>query len=339
MPGAKRTSPVLQSYRCAGLSPINRYPSIFGAYTTLNEYSKETMWQKWKLKEEEGAAAADKEAVNRIGITHWSHGVSWNIPITGPLSREEPRKRQGSRKWKGKWKSQLMYSSSITHTTNLVITMTNPWISGPIHLWCFCTNAFHSGLFHCKGPKVKWANLVRDTIFILLSWGKILWGWQTFFIDCILDVRHKFAPYPPFGNCRVWPFPCSQILTLKEISPSWVKERETSWRYLYQFLDWLGICNYFSLLLPAAHSFPTYIPITRWQPTEMLCPPTAITYSGLNLEEMRVHLFTSTLFMQFLYRYHLPHLLATTQKLKATWLLLLLLPMPGRHVECKQRYL
>lgn len=278
------------------------------------EYSKETMRGKSELKYEGAAAKQTSSGLNRDYITQWSYGIgetfSLLVPnVKGgasiPLSRSE----------KAMEKANPMYSSLYSQLTQYFGDQ--PMTSGPVYVGAFVLMLFILGCFIVKGP-MKWALLGATIFSILLSWGKNFMGLTDFFIDYI-PMYNKFRAVSSILVIAEFTIPLLAILTLKEIltKPELLKEKL---KYIYISF---GLTGGLALLFAIAPRlfFPTYIPGNEMAALQNALPADQLSPIIANLEEMRVHLFTSDAWRSFfIVTIGTLLLLAyNAKKLKATW--------------------
>ena len=278
------------------------------------EYSKETMRGKSELKYEGAAAKQTSSGLNRDYITQWSYGIGETFSLlvpnvkggaSVPLSRSE----------KAMEKANPMYSSLYSQLTQYFGDQ--PMTSGPVYVGAFVLMLFILGCFIVKGP-MKWALLGATIFSILLSWGKNFMGLTDFFIDYI-PMYNKFRAVSSILVIAEFTIPLLAILTLKEIltKPELLKEKL---KYIYISFGLTG-----GLALPFAIAprlfFPTYIPGNEMAALQNALPADQLSPIIANLEEMRVHLFTSDAWRSFfIVTIGTLLLLAyNAKKLKATW--------------------
>ena len=278
------------------------------------EYSKETMRGKSELKYEGAAAKQTSSGLNRDYITQWSYGIGETFSLlvpnvkggaSVPLSRSE----------KAMEKANPMYSSLYSQLTQYFGDQ--PMTSGPVYVGAFVLMLFILGCFIVKGP-MKWALLGATIFSILLSWGKNFMGLTDFFIDYI-PMYNKFRAVSSILVIAEFTIPLLAILTLKEIltKPELLKEKL---KYIYISF---GLTGGLALLFAIAPRlfFPTYIPGNEMAALQNALPADQLSPIIANLEEMRVHLFTSDAWRSFfIVTIGTLLLLAyNTKKLKATW--------------------
>ena len=278
------------------------------------EYSKETMRGKSELKYEGAAAKQTSSGLNRDYITQWSYGIGETFSLlvpnvkggaSVPLSRSE----------KAMEKANPMYSSLYSQLTQYFGDP--PMTSGPVYVGAFVLMLFILGCFIVKGP-MKWALLGATIFSILLSWGKNFMGLTDFFIDYI-PMYNKFRAVSSILVIAEFTIPLLAILTLKEIltKPELLKEKL---KYIYISF---GLTGGLALLFAIAPRlfFPTYIPGNEMAALQNALPADQLSPIIANLEEMRVHLFTSDAWRSFfIVTIGTLLLLAyNAKKLKATW--------------------
>ena len=278
------------------------------------EYSKETMRGISELKYEGAAAKQTSSGLNRDYITQWSYGIGETFSLlvpnvkggaSVPLSRSE----------KAMEKANPMYSSLYSQLTQYFGDQ--PMTSGPVYVGAFVLMLFILGCFIVKGP-MKWALLGATIFSILLSWGKNFMGLTDFFIDYI-PMYNKFRAVSSILVIAEFTIPLLAILTLKEIltKPELLKEKL---KYIYISF---GLTGGLALLFAIAPRlfFPTYIPGNEMAALQNALPADQLSPIIANLEEMRVHLFTSDAWRSFfIVTIGTLLLLAyNAKKLKATW--------------------
>lgn len=278
------------------------------------EYSKETMRGKSELKYEGAAAKQTSSGLNRDYITQWSYGIGETFSLlvpnvkggaSVPLSRSE----------KAMEKANPMYSSLYSQLTQYFGDQ--PMTSGPVYVGAFVLMLFILGCFIVKGP-MKWALLGATIFSILLSWGKNFMGLTDFFIDYI-PMYNKFRAVSSILVIAEFTIPLLAIFTLKEIltKPELLKEKL---KYIYISF---GLTGGLALLFAIAPRlfFPTYIPGNEMAALQNALPADQLSPIIANLEEMRVHLFTSDAWRSFfIVTIGTLLLLAYNAKnLKATW--------------------
>ena len=278
------------------------------------EYSKETMRGKSELKYEGAAAKQTSSGLNRDYITQWSYGIGETFSLlvpnvkggaSVPLSRSE----------KAMEKANPMYNSLYSQLTQYFGDQ--PMTSGPVYVGAFVLMLFILGCFIVKGP-MKWALLGATIFSILLSWGKNFMGLTDFFIDYI-PMYNKFRAVSSILVIAEFTIPLLAILTLKEIltKPELLKEKL---KYIYISFGLTGGLALLFAITPRLF-FPTYIPGNEMAALQNALPADQLSPIIANLEEMRVHLFTSDAWRSFfIVTIGTLLLLAyNAKKLKATW--------------------
>lgn len=278
------------------------------------QYSKETIRGKSELKYEGAAAKQTSSGLNRDYITQWSYGIGETFSLlvpnvkggaSVPLSRSE----------KAMEKANPTYSSLYSQLTQYFGDQ--PMTSGPVYVGAFVLMLFILGCFIIKGP-MKWALLGATIFSILLSWGKNFMGLTDFFIDYI-PMYNKFRAVSSILVIAEFTIPLLAILTLKEIltKPELLKEKL---KYIYISF---GLTGGLALLFAIAPRlfFPTYIPGNEMTALQSALPANQLSLIIANLEEMRVHLFTSDAWRSFLIVAigTLLLLLYNAKMLKTTW--------------------
>ena len=314
---AWRKKELLQFFKATGVLIV---AGLIGVSINLSnlyhtyEYSKETMRGKSELKYEGAAAKQTSSGLNRDYITQWSYGIGETFSLlvpnvkggaSVPLSRSE----------KAMEKANPMYSSLYSQLTQYFGDQ--PMTSGPVYVGAFVLMLFILGCFIVKGP-MKWALLGATIFSILLSWGKNFMGLTDFFIDYI-PMYNKFRAVSSILVIAEFTIPLLAILTLKEIltKPELLKEKL---KYIYISF---GLTGGLALLFAIAPRlfFPTYIPGNEMAALQNALPADQLSPIIANLEEMRVHLFTSDAWRSFfIVTIGTLLLLAyNAKKLKATW--------------------
>ena len=278
------------------------------------EYSKETMRGKSELKYEGAAAKQTSSGLNRDYITQWSYGIGETFSLlvpnvkggaSVPLSRSEKAMEKANPKYSSLYSQLTQYFGD------------QPMTSGPVYVGAFVLMLFILGCFIVKGP-MKWALLGATIFSILLSWGKNFMGLTDFFIDYI-PMYNKFRAVSSILVIAEFTIPLLAILTLKEIltKPELLKEKL---KYIYISF---GLTGGLALLFAIAPRlfFPTYIPGNEMAALQNALPADQLSPIIANLEEMRVHLFTSDAWRSFfIVTIGTLLLLAyNAKKLKATW--------------------
>ncbi len=265
--------------------------NISNLYHTY-EYSKETMRGKSELKFDGAAAEQTSSGLNRDYITQWSYGIgetfSLLVPnVKGgasiPLSQSE----------KAMEKANPMYGSLYSQLTQYFGDQ--PMTSGPVYVGAFVLMLFLLGCFILKGP-MKWA-LVGATIFsIVLAWGKNFMGLTDFFIDYV-PMYNKFRAVSSILVIAEFTIPLLAMLTLKEIlsHPELLKEKL---KYIYISFGLTGGLAFLFAVAPRLF-FSAFVPAQEMAALQNGLPADQLPAIVANLEEMRVHLFTSDAWRSF----------------------------------------
>ncbi|MDR0658512.1 MAG: YfhO family protein [Mediterranea sp.] len=295
----------------AGLIGISA--NLSNLYHTY-EYSKETMRGKSELKQE-GVAASQQTSsgLDRDYITHWSYGIGETftllIPNTKggasvPLAGNEKAMEKANPVYAGLYSQLTQYWGD------------QPMTSGPVYAGAFVVMLFVLGMFIVKGP-VKWALVAATALSILLSWGKNFMGLTDFFIDYI-PMYSKFRAVSSILVIAEFTIPLLAVLALKEIleRPQLLKEQRRS------FYIGFGLTAGIALLFAVApRLFFSFIPATELAALQKGLPAGHLAPVIANLEEMRIHLFTSDAWRSFfiIVTGTLLLLLYRSGKLKTTW--------------------
>ena len=256
------------------------------------EYSKETMRGKSELKFEGAAAKQTSSGLNRDYITQWSYGIGETFSLlvpnvkggaSVPLSQNETAME----------KAKPMYGSLYTQLTQYFGDQ--PMTSGPVYVGAFVLMLFLLGCFIVKGS-MKWA-LVGATIFsIVLAWGKNFMGMTDLFIDYV-PMYNKFRAVSSILVIAEFTIPLLAMLTLKEIfaNPNLLKEKL---KYIYISF---GLTGGLSLLFAVAPRlfFSAFVPAQEMAALQNGIPADQLPAIIANLEEMRIHLFTSDAWRSF----------------------------------------
>lgn len=170
-----------------------------------------------------------------------------------------------------------------------------PGTSGPVYVGAFVMFLFILGCFIVKGP-MKWALLGGTLFSILLSWGKNFMGLTDFFIDYI-PMYNKFRAVSSILVIAEFTIPLLAIMALKEVidRPSLLKEKAKA------FYISLGLTGGLSLLFAIAPRvfFPTYVSSMEMSALQNAIPAEQLAPILMNLEEMRVAIFTSDAWRSF----------------------------------------
>lgn len=309
LPGFFKASAVLIVAALIGAS-VN----ISNLYHTY-EYSKETIRGKSELVKQ-NSDDQTKSGLDRSYITQWSYGIgetfSLFIPnVKGgasvPLAANEKAMEKANPMYSGLYSQIGQYWGE------------QPGTSGPVYVGAFVMMLFILGLFIVKGP-MKWALLAATVLSILLSWGKNFMGFTDFFLDYI-PMYDKFRAVSSILVIAEFTIPLLAIMALKEIvtRPQLLKE---NLKYVYISFGLTGGIALLFAVLPKVF-FPSYISSMEMQALQNAIPVDQLAPIVANLEEMRIHLFTSDAWRSFFIILIGTGLLLTYNmgKLKAQWMI------------------
>lgn len=309
LPGFFKASAVLIVAALIGAS-VN----ISNLYHTY-EYSKETIRGKSELVKQ-NSDDQTKSGLDRSYITQWSYGIgetfSLFIPnVKGgasvPLAANEKAMEKANPMYSGLYSQIGQYWGE------------QPGTSGPVYVGAFVMMLFILGLFIVKGP-MKWALLAATVLSILLSWGKNFMGFTDFFLDYI-PMYDKFRAVSSILVIAEFTIPLLAIMALKEIvtRPQLLKE---NLKYVYISFGLTGGIALLFAVLPKLF-FPSYISSMEMQALQNAIPADQLAPIVANLEEMRIHLFTSDAWRSFFIILIGTGLLLTYNmgKLKAQWMI------------------
>ena len=309
LPGFFKASAVLIVAALIGAS-VN----ISNLYHTY-EYSKETIRGKSELVKQ-NSDDQTKSGLDRSYITQWSYGIgetfSLFIPnVKGgasvPLAANEKAMEKANPMYSGLYSQIGQYWGE------------QPGTSGPVYVGAFVMMLFILGLFIVKGP-MKWALLAATVLSILLSWGKNFMGFTDFFLDYI-PMYDKFRAVSSILVIAEFTIPLLAIMALKEIvtRPQLLKENI---KYVYISFGLTGGIALLFAVLPKLF-FPSYISSMEMQALQNGIPADQLAPIVANLEEMRIHLFTSDAWRSFFIILIGTGLLLTYNmgKLKAQWMI------------------
>lgn len=280
-------------------SAILLVAGIIGISTNLSslyhtyEYSKETMRGKSELKQESvNAAQQTSSGLDRDYITHWSYGIGETFTLLVPNTKGGASVPLASNP-KAMEKANPMYAGLYSQLGQY--WGNQPGTSGPVYVGAFVVMLFILGLFIVKGP-MKWALLAATLLSIFLSWGKNFMGFTDFFIDYI-PMYSKFRAVSSILVIAEFTIPLLAILALKEIleRPQILKKNI---KYVYiSFGLTAGIAFLFAVA-PRLF-FSSYIPATELSALQQGLPAEHLAPFITNLEEVRIHLFTSDAWRSF----------------------------------------
>lgn len=278
------------------------------------EYSKETMRGKNELKQEGAAAKQSRDGLNRDYITQWSYGIdeTWSLLVPNvkggasvPLSQSETAME----------KANPMYSSLYPQLTQYFGDQ--PMTSGPVYVGAFVLMLFILGCFILKGP-MKWALLGATIFSIVLAWGRNFMGLTDFFIDYV-PMYNKFRAVSSILVIAEFTIPLLAMLTLKELftRPGLLKEQL---KYLFISFGLTGGVAFLFAVAPRLF-FSAFIPAEEIAALQNGLPADQLSAILTNIEEMRIHLFTSDAWRSFFIVSigTLTLLAYSARKLKASW--------------------
>ena len=249
------------------------------------QYSKESMRGKSELVKENSANQTGS-GLERDYITQWSYGIgetfSLMVPnVKGgasvPLSKNETAMSKADPTYLGLYNQIGQYWGE------------QPGTSGPVYVGAFVMFLFILGCFIVKGP-MKWALLAGTVFSILLSWGKNFMGLTDFFIDYI-PMYNKFRAVSSILVIAEFTIPLLAMMALKEVMdrPALLKEKS---RLFYISLGLTGgLCLLFAVL-PKVF-FPSYVSSMELEALQKAIPAEQLAPILMNLEEMRVAVFTA----------------------------------------------
>lgn len=287
MPGFIRSCAVLLIAGIIGVST-----NLSNLYHTY-EYSKETMRGKSELAQT-GVAGADQTSsgLDRSYITRWSYGIGETFTLlipnvkggaSIPLGANEKAMEKANPTYRGLFNQLGQYWGD------------QPGTSGPVYVGAFVLMLFVLGLFIVKGP-LKWALLGVTVLSILLSWGHNFMPFTDFFIDYV-PMYSKFRAVTSILVIAEFTIPLLAILALKEIfdRPQILREKI---KYVYTAF---GLTAGISLLFAIAPRFffSSFIPASEMAALQGGLPAEHLGPFVANLEEVRVHLFTTDAWRSF----------------------------------------
>ncbi|NDV63686.1 YfhO family protein [Bacteroides sp. 224] len=262
-------------------------PNLYHTY----EYSKETMRGKNELVET-GKSDQASGGLDKGYITAWSYGIGETftllVPNTKggasiPLIKSKKAMEKGKPMYVDLYKQLTQYWGE------------QPGTQGPVYVGAFVLMLFVLGLFIVKGP-MKWALLAATVFSILLSWGHNFMGFTDFFIDYV-PFYNKFRAVSSILVIAEFTIPLLAILALKEVfdRPQILKEQR---KYFYISL---GLTAGLALLFAIAPRFffSSYISSQEMAALQNGIPGNQLGQVLSNLEEMRIHLFTSDAWRSF----------------------------------------
>lgn len=265
--------------------------NISSLYHTY-EYSKETMRGKSELVKPD-ADNQTKNGLERDYITQWSYGIGETFSLLVPNVKGGASVPLAAND-KAMEKANPMYSSLYSQIGQY--WGEQPGTSGPVYVGAFVLMLFILGLFIVKGP-MKWALLAATILSILLSWGKNFMGFTNFFLDYI-PMYDKFRAVSSILVIAEFTIPLLAIMALKEI----VTRRDAlkeNLKYVYISFGLTGGIALLFAVFPRLF-FPSYISSMEMQALQNAIPADQLAPIINNLEEMRIHLFTSDAWRSFI---------------------------------------
>lgn len=256
------------------------------------EYSKYTMRGPSELVQTGVAAKNTSSGLDRDYITQWSYGIGETFTLlvpnvkggaSVPLAANDKAMEKADPMYRGVYSQLGQYWGD------------QPGTSGPVYVGAFVLMLFILGLFIVKGP-LKWALLGVTVLSIMLSWGKNFMGLTDFFIDYV-PMYNKFRAITSILVIAEFTIPLLAVLALKEIfeKPQILKE---NLKYVYISF---GLTGGIALLFAIAPRlfFSSYIPAQEMAALQNGIPADQLAPLLTNLEDIRVHLFTSDAWRSF----------------------------------------
>ena len=264
--------------------------NLSGLYHTY-EYSKESMRGKSELVKANSANQTGS-GLERDYITQWSYGIGETFSLMVPNVKGGASVPLAANE-KAMEKANPMYRQIYAQLGQY--WGEQPGTSGPVYVGAFVMFLFVLGCFIVKGP-MKWA-LLSGTIFsIVLSWGKNFMGPTDFFIDFV-PMYNKFRAVSSILVIAEFTIPLLAVMALKEVidKPSILKEQAKG------FYVSLGLTAGLSLLFAVAPRvfFPNYFSTMELSALQQI-PQEQLTPLLVNLEEIRVSIFTSDAWRSFI---------------------------------------
>jgi len=264
--------------------------NISNLYHTY-EYSKETMRGQSELRQE-NPSDREENGMSRAYITNWSYGIGETFTLLVP-NLKGGASVPISQNSKAMEKANPMYGGLYSQLTQYFGEQ--PFTAGPVYVGAFVLMLFILGCFLVKGP-LKWALLGATVFSILLSWGKNFMGLTDFFIDYI-PLYNKFRAVSSILVIAEFTIPFLAILALKEIiqQPSLLKEKV---KYLYVSFALTGGLAFLFAVAPRLF-FSNYIPAQEMAALQNGIPGDQLRGVLSNIEDIRIHLFTSDAWRSF----------------------------------------
>lgn len=148
--------------------------NFWGTYT----YASETMRGGTELTIGEGTVTS---GLSKEYITNWSYGIDETLTLlipnakggaTGPLGVHERALERADPAYRSILKQENSYWGD------------QPFTSGPVYVGAVVLFFFFLGLFYLKGS-LKWSLLAAIVLAIVLSWGKNMMPFTSFFIEYV----------------------------------------------------------------------------------------------------------------------------------------------------------
>lgn len=258
------------------------------------DYSKETIRGGSELTLNASAGNAESgSGLDRDYITAWSYGIGETFTLlipnvkggaSVPLGANETAMEKANPMYRQLYNQLPQYWGD------------QPGTAGPVYVGAFILMLFIFGLFIVKGP-IKWALLAATILSIFLAWGRNFMGFTDFFIDYI-PMYNKFRAVTSILVIAEFTIPLLAILALKEIfdKPRILIEKI---KYVYISFALTGGIALLFAILPRLF-FSSFIPAGEMAQLNQLGLPASQLNSIIsNLEEVRVHLFTSDAWRSF----------------------------------------
>lgn len=275
---------------CAVAAVLGVVINLSNLYHTW-QYTQESMRGKSELVKK-NSANQTSSGLDRDYITQWSYGIGETFSLlvpnvkggaSVPLSQNEKAMEKANPAYMGLYSQLGQYWGE------------QPGTAGPVYVGAFVMFLFILGCMIVKGP-MKWA-LVAGTVFsIVLSWGKNFMGVTDFFIDYV-PMYNKFRAVSSILVIAEFTIPLLAIMALKEIidRPAVLKERAKAF-YLS-----LGLTGGLSLLFALAPRFffSSYVSSMEMGALQNAIPSEQLVPILMNLEDMRVAVFTSDAWRSF----------------------------------------
>ncbi len=255
------------------------------------EYSKETMRGKTELTKADSHNQT-KGGLERDYITQWSYGIGETFSLLIPNVKGGASVPLSANQ-KAMEKANPMYGSIYSQIGQY--WGEQPGTSGPVYVGAFVMFLFILGLFIVKGP-MKWALLGATLLSILLSWGRNFMGFTDFFLDYI-PMYDKFRAVSSILVIAEFTIPLLAMLALREVmvKPEIIKERRND------FLISFGLTGGIALLFAVFPKifFSSFVSSMEMSAFQNGIPSDQLAAFLMNLEEMRISIFTSDAWRSF----------------------------------------